>query len=347
MNHVDLCVNKNQTVRDAMRQLSHTAKRILFVLDGSILIGTLTDGDVRRYLLNGGSMDDAAGAAAYRRSATAADRKQAERLLKKNKDRFYGIPIVGRDGKLLDIVLPTEPAELSLPSLQIPVVIMAGGRGTRLDPYTRILPKPLIPVGELPIIEHIMRQFEAYGCTEFHVIVNYKKQLLKAYFNESDQHYNVTWYDEDQPLGTGGGLYLLKGRMDRTFFFTNCDILLRSDYASMLKFHQVGGNVITMIGAYKSLTIPYGVVDIENGGDIKAMREKPELSFLTNAGMYIVEPEVLEDIQDGVPIGFPEIIEAQRTKGKKVSVYPVNELEWMDMGQLDELLRMKKELGEP
>ena len=191
-----------------------------------------------------------------------------------------------------------------------------------------------------------MRQFEDYGCFAFHIIVNYKKQLMKAYFGESNQQYDVTWYDEERPLGTGGGLYLLKGHVKETFFLTNCDILLRSDYADMLKFHREHGNVITMVGAYKSLTIPYGVVDVGDNGVIETMREKPELSFLTNAGMYIVEPEVLLDIPDDTIITFPEIIETQRKKGRKVAVYPVSEEEWLDMGQLDELRRMEKTLGE-
>jgi len=255
------------------------------------------------------------------------------------------IPVVGRDGRLRDIVFATKEPGTCLPKLGLPAVIMAGGKGTRLDPYTRVLPKPLIPVGDLPIIEHIMRQFEDYGCSRFHVIVNYKKQLMKAYFSESSRRYDVTWYDEDQPLGTGGGLYLLKGRMKETFFFTNCDILLRSDYASILKFHRDHGNMITMIGAYKTITVPYGVVDIGKDGIIETMREKPELSFLTNTGMYIVEPQVLEDISDNKAISFLEIIEIQRKKGRKVAVYPVCEEEWMDMGQLTELQRMEHKIN--
>ena len=240
--------------------------------------------------------------------------------------------------------MPRQQDVSNYPQLKLPVVIMAGGKGTRLDPYTRVLPKPLIPVGELPIIEHIMSRFEDYGCSDFHVIVNYKRQLMKAYFNESSRHYDMIWYDEERPLGTGGGLYLLKGRIRETFFLTNCDILLQSDYAGMVKFHRDNGNAITMIGAYKSLTIPYGVVDIGVNGVVEAMREKPELSFLTNTGMYIVEPEVLADIPDDTVITFPEIMEIQREKGNKVAVYPVSEEEWMDMGQLDELREMEREI---
>lgn len=335
-------IEKSTTVRGAMRQLDQTARKILFVCEDNALLGTLTDGDIRRHLLHGGSLDDPVLLAVNREPRTAKDRAEASLLLRT--EDYLVVPVVGQDGKLLDIVFSSEGPAQPLPKLGVPVAIMAGGKGTRLDPYTRVLPKPLIPVGDYPIIEHIMRQFEAYGCLAFHVIVNYKKQLMKAYFNESSQHYDVTWYDEDRPLGTGGGLYLLKETMKETFFLTNCDVLLRSDYADMLKFHREHGNVITMIGAYKTLTIPYGVVDIGTNGVIEAMREKPELSFLTNAGMYVVEPQVLADIPDRTALSFPEIIEMQRQKGNKVAVYPVSEEEWMDMGQLTELHAMDKKL---
>lgn len=338
----DLCIEKSKTIREAMKRLDQTGRKILFICEDGVLMGTLTDGDIRRHLLHSGSMGDEVILAANQKPVTAKDRAEAAQLLRDGE--YPAVPVIGRDGTLRDIIFASNEPDPAMPKLSLPVVIMAGGKGTRLDPYTRILPKPLIPVGDHPIIEHIMRQFEKYGCPSFHVIVNYKKQLMKAYFNENSQHYDVTWYDEDQPLGTGGGLYLLKGIMKGTFFLTNCDILLRSDYADMLKFHREHGNMITMIGAYKTLTIPYGVVDIGNNGVIESMREKPELSFLTNTGMYIVEPRVLEDIPDNTAVGFPEIIEQQRQKGNKVAVYPVSEEEWMDMGQLTELYAMDKKL---
>ena len=139
-------------------------------------------------------------------------------------------------------------------------------------------------------------------------------------------------------------LSLLRGKFKSTFFFTNCDALLTSNYESMLKFHKESGNIITMICAYKNMNIPYGVVEIGANGIIEDMKEKPLMSFLTNTGIYIVEPEVINDIQDDVTIGFPDIIELERQKGKKVAVFPVSENDWMDMGQLPELEKMRIKL---
>ncbi|MBS1368008.1 MAG: NTP transferase domain-containing protein [Oscillospiraceae bacterium] len=209
-------------------------------------------------------------------------------------------------------------------------------------------PKPLIPVGDLPIMEHIMRQFRQYGCTEFHGIVNYKKQLIKAYFSENEEHFNTIWYDEDKPLGTGGGLNLLKGKLSGTFFLTNCDLLIFTDYEKLLRFHRESGSAVTMVCAEKRVTIPYGVVETGEGGVITAMREKPAFQFLTNTGLYLVEPEVLDDIGEDEVIGFPDIIERQRRKGRRVSAYTVGEEDWLDMGQLDELEKMRERLyGKP
>ena len=167
---------------------------------------------------------------------------------------------------------------------------------------------------------------------------------MKAYFNDNENHYNINWYDETVPLGTGGGLSLLKGKINDTFFFANCDALLTANYESMLAFHKENKNVITIICAYKNISIPYGVIEMGVNGSIEEMKEKPELSFLTNTGIYIVEPEVIEEMEDNVSIGFPDVVELQKSLGKKVAVYPISENEWMDMGQLPELERMRKRL---
>lgn len=343
MNDLLFCIEKNSSLREAMARIDHAKVKLLFLTEGSRLAATLTDGDVRRYLLSGGKLEDPADAAGNHHPITASTHAEAAQLLQYH--RCIAVPVVGEGGEILEIVLENDMLETSpVPQLDLPVVIMAGGKGTRLEPYTKILPKPLIPVGDLPIMEHIMQRFLPYGCTEFHGIVNYKKQLIKAYFSESEQHYTTFWYDEDMPLGTGGGLSLLKGKLDKTFFLTNCDVLILTDYADLLRFHRESGSAVTMVCAEKKVTIPYGVIETNSAHSITAMREKPEFSFLTNTGMYVVEPEVLDEIEDGVAIGFPDIIAAQQAKGRKVSAYTVSEDNWLDMGQLEEMEKMRKRL---
>lgn len=328
------------TVSEAMQKINSNARGILFLVkeDGR-LAGCITDGDIRRYLLAGGRMDGPALDAANKMPVTAESEEEAKKIY--HRKNFFMIPIVDGRGKIKVFYNGEENEIRERAALNIPVVINAGGKGTRLDPFTRVLPKPLVPVGDIPILEHIMREYQSYSCDKFHIIVNYKRELMKAYFADNENHYNITWYDEEKPLGTGGGLTLLRGKLTDTFFFANCDALLTANYESMVKFHKENGNIITMVCAYKNLNIPYGIVEMGVNGRIEDMKEKPVLSFLTNTGIYIVEPEVIDDMEDGVPAGFPDIVERQRKKGKKVAVFPVSENEWMDMGQLPELEKMR------
>ena len=334
MEKFDFCAEKGLSVREVMKKLDKLEVKTLFFTQDGKLVGSITDGDIRRFFLSGGKMEDDAFLAANHNPKFASDGKEAETVM--TKYQISAVPITD-NGNIIDVFYGYKSLGKNYSKLNIPVVINAGGKGTRLDPFTRVLPKPLIPIGDLPIIEHIMQQFKKYSCDDYHIIVNYKKQLIKAYFYESENKYKINYYNEDKPLGTGGGLSLLKDKLNETFFFTNCDVLLRSDYESVLRFHKENKNCITIVCAYKNLTIPYGVIEMGENGSIASMKEKPEISFLTNTGMYVVEPEVLIDIEDDVPIGFPDIIEAQRAKGRKVAAYPISENEWMDMGQMSGL----------
>ncbi len=331
------------TVSEAMQRIDQNAYGILFLVnEEEKLIGCITDGDIRRYLLAGGAMTNLAKAAANKNPKVARSDEEAIGLY--HRKNYIVIPIVDENKKIVALYTGDRLETKKRNALNIPVVINAGGRGTRLDPFTKVLPKPLIPVGDIPIIEHIMKEYQSYNCTEFHIIINYKKELMKAYFAENESHYNITWYDEEKPLGTGGGLTLLRGKFQDTFFFSNCDALLTANYDSMLRFHKENNNVITMVCAYKNLNIPYGVVEMGVNGIVENMKEKPLMSFLTNTGIYIVEPEVIDDMQDEVDIGFPDVVEMQRKKGRRVAVFPVSENDWMDMGQLSELEKMRIKL---
>ncbi len=333
------------SISEAMQKIDGNQYGILFLVDDKdVLIGCITDGDIRRYLLAGGKMTGNVMDAANFEPRIAHTVDEARHLY--HKKNYIVIPIVDEKGSITDLYAG-ESGELSTKQhnpLNIPVVINAGGRGTRLDPFTKVLPKPLIPVGDLPIIELIMKEYQSYCCNDFHIIVNYKRDLMKAYFADNERHYNITWYDEEKPLGTGGGLSLLRGIFDSTFFFANCDALLTANYESMLKFHKDNRNAITMVCAYKNMNIPYGVVEMGVNGAIEDMKEKPLMSFLTNTGIYIAEPEVIDFIKDDEAIGFPDIVSRVKESGKKVAVFPVSENDWMDMGQLSELEKMRIKL---
>ena len=222
---------------------------------------------------------------------------------------------------------------------------MAGGKGTRLYPYTQILPKPLIPIGEKTITEHIMSRFMKYGCKSFEMIINYKRNLIKSYFLDNEDTYDITFIDEKQFLGTGGGLKLLKGKIDTTFFMTNCDILIEEDFDRILEYHQKNNNIITVVCAKKNMTIPYGMVEVSESGKALALREKPCFSFLTNSGFYVIEPEFLDMIPDNTFIHITDVIQRCIDMKMQVGVYTIPEEKWLDMGQLEEMEKMKKRLN--
>ena len=182
------------TVSEAMQKIDNNAAGILFLTDErDVLLGCITDGDIRRFLLSGGTMQDSAMSACNRSPKVARTLDEARHLY--HSKNYIAIPVIDEKGTMIALYNGEnrEIRERSL--LKVPVVINAGGKGTRLDPFTRVLPKPLIPVGDHPIVELIMQEYQSYGCDDFHIIVNYKKNLMKAYFTESETNYNITWYD--------------------------------------------------------------------------------------------------------------------------------------------------------
>ena len=329
---------------DTMKKLDETGQRILFIAPEGKLKAVVTDGDIRKCILRGGALSAPLTQAAnyHPHSLPVAERGRARAELQRL--GIDALPILDKHGVITDIVFAGGVDVDNRKKVDIPVVMMAGGLGTRLYPYTKILPKPLIPVGEQPIAELIMDRFRDFGCHEFTMIVNYKKGMIKSYFNELEKDYTVDFADEEVFMGTGGGLCLLKGKIKAPFFFTNCDTLLDVDFGDIYEYHKSHGNLVTMICAFKHYTVPYGVVELGGDGDISGITEKPEMNFLTNTGVYVVEPSVIDGLAYNEPIPFTDIIADVRAAGGRVGVYPVSENSWMDMGQLEELDNMRRRL---
>lgn len=343
----EFLIEEDESLLCAMKKLDETGQRILFVAPAGKLKAVLTDGDLRKFILRGGILSEPVREAAnYHPISLPLGERGAARgeMVRRSID---AIPLLDKEGGIADVVFANDYDLDTRKKVCLPVVVMAGGLGTRLYPYTKILPKPLIPVGEEPIVEHIIGRFADFGCEKFTLIVNYKKGMIKSYFAELEPaHYTVDFVDEDTPLGTGGGLSLLRGRVQETFFLTNCDIIIDADYGDIYKTHREKGNLITMVCAMKNVTIPYGVVQLDDAGEICEITEKPQMNFFTNTGLYVVEPRVVEELERGVALGFPDIIEKYRAAGEKVGVYPVRENSWMDMGQFEELENMRRRLEE-
>ena len=343
----DYLIDEDMTILEALARLDHCARKVLYVIRDGQLVASLTDGDVRRHILRQGDLKAAVREAAHYqpRSLPVSQREQALAFMKR--ESLEGVPLLDETGHIVDVITWQDLTGHQRQHRRIsnPVVMMAGGKGTRLYPYTKILPKPLIPIGEIPISEHIINRFHKAGSQDFYLIVNYKKNMLKAYYNELDKDYNVYFVDEEKPLGTGGGLSLLKGKLHETFFLTNCDILIQEDYERIYRFHRENHNKITMVCSLKNFQIPYGVIKLGEDGQIASMTEKPHVPFLTNTGCYVVEPDVLDSLPDDTAFGFPDVVQKYQDAGENVGVFPIGENAWLDMGVPEEMERMKERLG--
>lgn len=344
----NLFISQEITIKEAMKQLDKTAKKILLVIEeDNKLIGILTDGDIRRWILKNGDLNDHVEKIMTKdpKYIIESQKNNAKSILKEN--NIESMPILNSNKQIIDIVSWNDEINEYNENNKInsPIVIMAGGKGTRLEPYTKVLPKPLIPIGDIPIVERIINEFSKYGCKEFYMAVNYKKNMIKAYFNDVEKNYNITYLEEENALGTAGSLYLLKNKIKETFFMSNCDILIDGNYTDMLKHHKKTKSKITLITSLKNYIIPYGVMSIDDNGDLKDMIEKPEYNYLINTGMYILEPEVLDDIPENKFFHITELINDYIEKKERIGVYPISEGSWLDMGELKEMQNMINKLG--
>lgn len=339
-----LLVTPDVSIKLTMQKLNETAEKILFVVDNkNTLLGTITDGDIRRGLISGFAFNVNIENIFCKNSISVQSntpnlKEYIRKLFLTNPKKIGQIPIIDDDKKIVDVVLWTDFLEESLEIeskevLPNQVVIMAGGKGTRLDPFTKILPKPLIPIGNKPIIEIIMERFYQHGFHNFIYTLNYRKEYIKLFLKENNFPYTIDWVEEVDYLGTAGGLRLLEGKVTDTFFVTNCDSLLEIDFVKVLNWHKKHKAAITIIGCHNEVKIPFGVLEISEG-KLKKIKEKPVHDILINTGVYVIEPDVLTYLAINKKMDMNKLIELVGEK-ETVSVYPIYE-GWFDIGQWDE-----------
>lgn len=344
----DFIIKEDMPIRDAIKIVDTNGWGIAFVCQEYKLIAVLSDGDIRRYVLREGDMKaQVRDVANYHvKFIRDSERYVIDIKMYFAHNKITAVPVVDAQMELVEIIFAKGESVYKEEYLNLPLVIMAGGKGTRLYPYTQILPKPLIPIGDKTITEHILDRFHRFGCDDVRMIVNYKKHFIETYFaDEEESNYQIQFVEEDKYLGTGGGLRLLQN-MDKTFFMTNCDILIEADYSDIVQKHWKEKNLITVVCAKTNIEIPYGTVELNKDGLMVEMREKPSFSVLTNTGFYVIEPQFIELIPQDSFIHITDVIQNCIKEGKRVGAYIINEECWMDMGQLDELERMKKKIGE-
>lgn len=339
-------VKPDEKLKDALPKMEQGGMQVLLVVDDkNHLLGIITDGDIRRLLLKNGNLDTPVC------EIMNADPKSVKIGTSLNyikdmmlKNNIRHVPILDEQRHLIDLVLWVDVFSKKRILRKEKVVIMAGGKGTRLAPFTKILPKPMIPIGDKPMIEIIMDKFYDHGFEHFILSVGYKAEIIKMYFNDESniRPYRIDFIQEEEPLGTAGALYFLRGKIKDTFVVTNCDIIVEADWGNVLDFHKDRKNFLTIVASLKKFTIPYGVMKTEDGVLID-IEEKPDFHFLVNTGVYVLEPELLALFSEQKFLHMPEVIEMAKENGFKVGVYP-HHGKWFDIGQWEEYRQTIKAL---
>lgn len=327
----NLCVDKSASIREALEVLDREAMQIVLVTDrDDKLLGTLTDGDIRRSLLRGEGLDGNVLQAINANPFTGLDTQNAsawKRVLLEHSIRH--LPIIDAAGKVAGIFYDKPVVKKRLN----PVVLMLGGLGTRLRPLTETIPKPMLMVGDRPILETIVTHIAEQGFVNFYFCVNYLGEQIRSYFGDGSKWgIHIEYVQEEDRMGTAGALSLLPEKPDRPFIVMNGDLLTKVDLTALLDFHDKNENIATACIREYAQQVPYGVVEVDNE-KVTQLVEKPVYRFFVNAGIYALSPKAMDKVPEQVFYDMPTLIEEVLTERGNVGGFPITEY-WMDIGQM-------------
>ena len=333
-------IDHNSLTKKAISKINKLGGMNLIVVEkNNKLKGVLSSRDLRKAILNNYILDKKI-SRIYNRKAKFLysdqiknNRIQIENLL----ERYRVIPVINRSKTIVSIldsenksILPKKKLE----KLPISVVIMAGGKGERLMPYTSVLPKPLLLINKVPTLKHIIDKFNESNIKDFFITLNYKSELIQSYLKNLGSNYFFKLVKEKIPLGTAGSLFFLKNKVKKYLFLTNCDTIINCDYRDVFSFHKQNKNDITIVTAVKKIKIPYGVCGEKNGNF--EMKEKPTYSINANTGFYLISSECLKLIKNKKLLDFNQFLTICEKYKKKIGIYKIKEKNWTDTGQLKE-----------
>ena len=341
----DRIVDSQLTIKSALKKMDDVRSKLLFVFNAERFDCIITIGDIQRAIINNVEISRPISEILDRNKIYAKDTDSIE--ITKGvmfKERIDCMPVLNSNGDIVDVLFWNdvflESASECREKIDLPVVIMAGGKGTRLKPITNVIPKPLVPIGDKTILEAIMDQFEDIGCCKFYMSVNYKADMMKYYLSQLDHKYDIEFFMEDKPLGTIGSVALLKGKITTPFIVSNCDSITDQDYRDVYDYHVNNHNDMTIVTMIKNFKIPYGVIETGEDGLMVNLKEKPEQTYQVNTGVYILNPECIDEIPYGEFFHVTHLMEKIKARGGRVGCFPVSENSWHDMGEWPEYLKM-------
>lgn len=342
---INRTIHPDATLLEAMKMMDEVKVKTLFVINNEHFEGIVTLGDIQRAIINNIPLKASVSRILDKKKVYGHQTESDDAIKEKmRRMRAEVMPIVDAQGELVDVWFwndlfkKTELDERE--KINLPVVIMAGGKGTRLKPITNVIPKPLVPIGDKTILETIMDQFEEIGCTKFYMSVNYKADMMKYYLGQLEHKYDIEFFQEEKPLGTIGSVSLLKGRINTPFFVSNCDSINEQDYRDVYDYHVNNHNDLTIVTMVKTFRIPYGVIETGEDGLMVSLSEKPELTYQVNTGVYILNPTCIDEIPENEFFHITHLMEKIKARGGRVGCFPVSEHAWKDMGEWPEYLKM-------
>lgn len=335
----NVTVKQTATMGAAIEAINAEGLRVALVVDEKYrLIGVITDGDIRRALLAHKELTSSVTEimnATPKTAKTSHSRAQLLAIMKR--EQILSLPIVDDEGVLID--LETLHHIINVRRHDTPVFLMAGGFGTRLQPLTDSCPKPLLKVGGKPILETILESFIAVGFYDFYISTHFLPDMIRDYFGDGSQwDVSIRYVHEDSPLGTGGALSLLPEDLPNSpIIMMNGDILTKVDFEHLLNYHQQQNAICTMCGTEYEFQVPYGVIE-SDGERVTGMVEKPLQKYFINAGIYVIEPELIRQLAKNTRIDMPTLLEQQMEKGQEVAIFPLHEY-WLDIGKMHDFER--------
>ena len=339
-----ILVNREDKLMNVMQKIDESSLQFAVVVDNKVLIGTVTDGDIRRGFLNGKTLHTPICEIMNSNPIFAHvndDKSKYIKLLKQHKLKH--LPIVDDNKEVVNIFFADILSNIQEKSNK--VILMLGGLGTRLRPLTNDLPKPMLKVGNKPIVETIVEGFKQYGYTNFIFSVNYKKDIIQNYFQSGEAlGVSIEYVEESMRMGTAGALSLLENRPENSFFVMNGDLLTQVNFEQLMQFHMEQSAVATMCVREYEYQIPFGVIETE-GASLTAIKEKPIQRNFVNAGIYVLSPEVFEFIPEDKFYDMPTLFEQLIQANKKTAVFPIHEY-WLDIGQIDDFKRANDQFKE-
>lgn len=340
----NICISPQASIRTTLEVIDKGVMQIALVVERNKLLGTITDGDVRRGFLKGKNLEDSIEGLFNTNPFTGKINQSREDIIQAALSHgIKQLPMLDDQGDLVGIELIDD--YLRGPEKPNAVVLMAGGQGKRLRPLTANIPKPMLTVGSKPILETILESFSRYGFRNFYFSVNYKAEKIRNYFKDGRQYgVNITYLNETQRLGTAGALSLLPEPTDKPIIVMNGDLLTNVNFEHLLNYHLLAEAKATMCVREYQLQVPYGVVETK-GACIQQINEKPTQKFFVNAGIYVLNPEVLELIPQNRSFDMPELFQALIREGQKSCSFPIKDY-WMDIGQPNDFEQANTEYEE-